>query len=1150
MSLSLSAALASSLSLSDSASASAQQPSQSHTLLHAEASDLPEHACAYCGISNPSSVVRCATTKRWFCNSSHTLTSNIHPFDPYLQQKQQQQQQEQQQQQQQQQQQSSVPSQAVGDETSNALGDVTSIGSSSTQLGPSISSNNRVVIGTASHIIAHLVRSRYREVSLHPDSPLGDSTLECYNCGCKNVFLLGYVPSKSDALVVLLCREPCLHSSPLKDTDWDLASWNPLIVGRAFVSWLVPPPSEEEVRKAKSVTPTIMQRMEDHWKATQNSGSAANAANDALANVGENAAAAKEEQVQPAQFVYEDGAQYMSILAPLVKLEAAYDRRVKESQTREGLTVRWDLTAHVHPGINPDGSGVSGGHHHHHYHRAIGYFLYPKEDNELRLVPGDELKLRHQGDAAHDAWEAVGHIVRLTSTEEVALEIHSPHSPIPVDLSSNFSVDFVWKSTSFDRMMAALKTFASRQKKGTEKSRMYCSDAVYARVLGHPEDYSMSFTVDAAADSKNSGGMTMTNFGGVNLPKKLSVPNLPELNHSQVAAIRAVLQRPLSLIQGPPGTGKTVTSAALVYHLARSIQGHGSVLVTAPSNTAVDQLSERIQRTGLRVVRLCARSRESVQMPPVVEQLTLHRQVAAILRALLEAGEAGKKKDAGEPKSEAKKAYTEFRNFSAAEKAELMRLVRVAEGIDDDDDDEEDGDEGDEDFDPFSSTPNSTSKGKNSRSSSELSQASRRKVRVLVRRIERDLLKSAEVVCTTCVGAGDGRMAGLLFRTVLLDEATQATEPEALIPLVKGAQQVVLVGDHCQLGPVIVCKQAAEAGLSRSLFERLVILGYRPIRLQVQYRMHPCLSEFPSTYFYEGTLQNGVTATERSRVLTVSNGSSSSSGFPWPDIENPMFVHHVPQGVEELSASGTSYLNRTEAALVERLVTRLLESGVTPDRIGVITPYEGQRAYIVSLMQRVGPLRSQLYRDVEVASVDSFQGREKDYIILSCVRSNERQGIGFLSDARRLNVALTRARYGLVIVGNARVLSRQPIWNLLLIFFKEKRLLVEGPLSALKETSVQLQKPRELRPQDRLLMGLPIPLGQMQQHQASSQLFGTSLSKAPAADDQVFSQQSSVGSVNMGMSTASQQMSQESLVSVGTLSESAGSQYSQYDDVW
>ncbi|KAI0693336.1 AAA domain-containing protein [Cytidiella melzeri] len=245
-------------------------------------------------------------------------------------------------------------------------------------------------------------------------------------------------------------------------------------------------------------------------------------------------------------------------------------------------------------------------------------------------------------------------------------------------------------------------------------------------------------------------------------------------------------------------------------------------------------------------------------------------------------------------------------------------------------------------------------------------------------------------------------------------------------------------------------KKAARAGLTQSLFERLVILGNRPIRLQVQYRMHPCLSEFPSNMFYEGTLQNGVTAPERLR---------KNVDFPWPVPDTPMFFYQN-LGQEEISSSGTSFLNRTEASNVEKIVTKFFKSGVVPSQIGVVTPYEGQRSYIVNYMQFNGTLKKDLYKEIEVASVDAFQGREKDYIILSCVRSNEHQGIGFLNDPRRLNVALTRAKYGVVILGNPKVLSKHPLWHYLLTHYKEKNCLVEGPLNNLQSSMIQFSKPR------------------------------------------------------------------------------------------
>lgn len=464
------------------------------------------------------------------------------------------------------------------------------------------------------------------------------------------------------------------------------------------------------------------------------------------------------------------------------------------------------------------------------------------------------------------------------------------------------------------------------------------------------------------------------------MPKRVSAPNLPELNHSQVSAVKSVLQKPLSLVQGPPGTGKTVTSASVVYHLSK--MNPGQVLVCAPSNVAVDQLTEKIHLTGLKVVRVQAKSREAIDSS--VQYLTLHQQVA--------------------------------NNDTHPDLQKLIQL-KAEQG--------------------------------------ELSSTDERRYKSLTRLCEREILTAADVILCTCVGAGDPRLAKMKFRTVLIDEATQATEPECMIPLTLGVKQVVMVGDHQQLGPTIMNKKAARAGLTQSMFERLVLLGNRPIRLQVQYRMHPCLSEFPSNMFYEGSLQNGVTAPERIK---------KNVDFPWPQPSTPM-CFHCNLGQEEISSSGTSFLNRTEASNVEKMVTRFFKAGVTPNQIGIVTPYEGQRSYIVTHMQSNGTLKKDLYKDIEVASVDAFQGREKDYIILSCVRSNDHQGIGFLNDPRRLNVALTRAKYGVVVLGNPKVLSKHALWHFLLTSYKEKSCLVEGPLNNLVPSLVQLSKPR--KPLDR-----------------------------------------------------------------------------------
>jgi regulator of nonsense transcripts 1 len=286
------------------------------------------------------------------------------------------------------------------------------------------------------------------------------------------------------------------------------------------------------------------------------------------------------------------------------------------------------------------------------------------------------------------------------------------------------------------------------------------------------------------------------------------------------------------------------------------------------------------------------------------------------------------------------------------------------------------------------------------------------------------------------------------MENLLIDESCQATEPECLVPIVKGIKTLILVGDQSQLSPVVMCQEAGNGGLMQSLFERLIRLGIIPCRLEVQYRMHPVLSKFPSNFFYEGALQNGVNADDRKLPIE----------FPWPQPDKPM-MFYVASGQEEIAGSGTSFLNRTEAANVEKIVTKFLKSGLKPEQIGVVTPYEGQRSFLVQFMQYQGSLHAKMYQDIEVASVDAFQGREKDIIIISCVRSNEHQGIGFLADPRRLNVALTRAKYAVIVVGNPKVLSRHVLWNHLLHHYKENHCLVEGPLTNLCESRVQLRKP-------------------------------------------------------------------------------------------
>eukprot|EP00760_Papus_ankaliazontas_P009431 PhM_4_TR14077/c6_g2_i1/m.60764/K14326/UPF1, RENT1; regulator of nonsense transcripts 1 len=774
---------------------------------------------------------------------------------------------------------------------------------------------------SGAHIVQHLIRSKHKEIALHPDGPLGDTVLECFVCGSKNIFVLGFVPSKTDSVVVLLCREPCLNGNQFGDAEWDSSTWLPLIEDRQILPWLVKIPEQREASRIRQVTQSQINKLEDMWKTNPNG-----TLDDLVANNVKG-------ELESVLFFYEDAYHYQAVFQPLVQLEASYDENMKASQAKTDIAIQWV------PGLNNN--------------RLLGKFVFPRVDSEDRLVAGDEVRIKHV-QLLDQSFTGVVILISTTqqASDEITVEVKDT-SIVPKEITNGYTVEMVWRATPYDRMKQAMRVFACDETS--------VSAHLYHRLLGH--------AVEAP---------TLT----VDMPKKVTAPGLPELNPSQGAAVRGVLSKPLSLIQGPPGTGKTVTSATIVYHMCTINQAQ--ILVTAPSNVAVDHLAERIHLTGLKVVRLCAKSRESVAS--TIEFLTLHHQVYQVA--------------AGSPKwsslSKLRQLRDELGQLNAEDEKQYISLLRA---------------------------------------------------------VEQDILAKADVICTTCVGAGDPRLSMLRFKHVLVDESTQACEPESLIPLVLGCRQVVFVGDHCQLGPVVMCREASNAGLGRSLFERLVLLGVRPHRLQIQYRMHPAIAEFPANTFYEGTLQNGVTHEDR---------YMEEHYFPWPTPTRPMFFYNNI-GQEEFSGSGTSYLNRTEAALVEKCVTQLLRTGVTPDNIGIVTPYEGQRAYVVNFLQRNGAMPSELYKRIEVCSVDAFQGREKQYIILSCVRSNEHQGIGFLNDARRLNVALTRAKCGIIIIGNARVLSRDPLWHCLVSHYKQHGLIVEGTLDNLHAVKITLPKPREAR---------------------------------------------------------------------------------------
>ena len=434
------------------------------------------------------------------------------------------------------------------------------------------------------------------------------------------------------------------------------------------------------------------------------------------------------------------------------------------------------------------------------------------------------------------------------------------------------------------------------------------------------------------------------------------------LDESQSEAIKTAVSQRLTIIQGPPGTGKTHTAV----HLLRSLidMGRGPILACAESNVAVDNLLEGLLDLGVKAIRFG----RPVKVREALREATLDAQVSR------------------HPKQD---EIAFIREENEAMRSKLHDLKGKEKGL----------------------------------AHRDLNK-NYREIRELEQRITDEVLASAEVLCTTNIGAGHFTLANRRFSIVLIDEATQATEPSALVPIVKGTRQLILVGDQCQLPPTVTSQRAEEGGLDISLFERLLSNGLPAHMLTTQYRMHPTIREFPSSKFYENRLEDGCTSADR----------PPAAGFLWPDWDKP--VAFVPvHGAEMEEESGSSRSNMDEAAVVIKIVNDLLAPGdLTPEDIGIISPYSGQ----VRLIQ--GMLDGQI-DGLEVKSIDGYQGREKEIIVLSTVRANDSGKVGFLSNYRRLNVALTRAKRGLIVIGDDRTLRNDSTWASWLDWVSESNLM-------------------------------------------------------------------------------------------------------------
>lgn len=436
--------------------------------------------------------------------------------------------------------------------------------------------------------------------------------------------------------------------------------------------------------------------------------------------------------------------------------------------------------------------------------------------------------------------------------------------------------------------------------------------------------------------------------------------SVPRLNASQTEAVQKIVSaQDLAIVHGPPGTGKTTTLVQAIKALIQ--QNKKQVLMVAPSNTAVDLLSEKLTDEGLNVLRIGNPARVSEKL----FSLTLDSKVA----------EHSDNKEIKKLKKQAS-AYKDMahkykRSFGKAERDQRKALFNEAHKI-------------------------------------------MKDVAATEQHIVDDLVSKAQVITATLVGANHYTIRDVKFDTVVIDEAGQALEPACWIPILK-AQKVILAGDHCQLPPTIKSAEAAKTGLSTTLLEKCAALHPEAVvLLEEQYRMHQAIMGFSSAEFYQNKLKAHTSVAHR---------------LLFPGDMPVSFVDTAGCGFDE-QQQGTSVANPEEAVFLlkhlNKLVGNLTDTANFPS-IAIIAPYKEQIRVLNELLAAHPELLP--YNDhISINTVDSFQGQERDVVYISMTRSNPDGEIGFLSDIWRMNVALTRARKKLVVIGDSSTLTRLPFY--------------------------------------------------------------------------------------------------------------------------
>ena len=444
----------------------------------------------------------------------------------------------------------------------------------------------------------------------------------------------------------------------------------------------------------------------------------------------------------------------------------------------------------------------------------------------------------------------------------------------------------------------------------------------------------------------------------------------PYLNRTQEDAVNKVLRaKDVAIVHGPPGTGKTTTLVEAIYETLRR---ENQVLVCAQSNMAVDWISEKLVDRGVNVLRIGNPTRVNDKML----------------------------------------SFTYERRFEAHPDYEMLWAIRKA-----------------------IRELRAHRKRGDGKYHQKMERLKERAVELEVR-INAQLFGEARVIASTLVGSSSRLLEGQKFGTLFIDEAAQALEAACWIPI-RRVSRVVFAGDHCQLPPTVKSIAALKGGLGKTLMERIVENRPETVTLlKMQYRMNEEIMRFSSDWFYGNQVESAPEVKYRSILdLDIPMTWIDTSVFS-EYSENSEYSEKSAQPLfhEEFVGESFGRINKAEAELtlltLENYFKKIGKERILEERldVGIISPYRVQVQYLRRLLKKKEWARPFRHL-ISVNTVDGFQGQERDIILISLVRSNDEGQIGFLRDLRRMNVAITRARMKLIILGDASTMTRHPFYK-------------------------------------------------------------------------------------------------------------------------